>query len=238
MIQSVVHHPEYGDYSASAINIVSTSRVGLFLEGSPGRRSVENYIADKYHRVHGADLKEFLPVLVSIYQDDVPAGAFGLRPGHYRPMFLEQYLDSPIEQQVASISRRPVDRCSLMEVGNLVASRNGYGSVLLITVAMSLAEAGYEWMVFTVTEQLERMMKRLCFTPHYLASANPDRLTSDKAIWGTYYENNPKVMVGSLKEVVAIVRNNSKLQLIAQQYQSQILEIAHTLSDYRRLTGK
>ncbi len=214
------------------------SRIELLLRSNPLREQAESFIADKYRRVYNADLHEFLPIIIRISQADTPVGAFGLRPGHYRPMFLEQYLDSPVEHQVAEIYRQPVDRSSLVEVGNLVVSRNGYGPLLLVTLAMSLARAGYEWMVFTVTEQVERLLKRLGFKPHYLVFADPDRLTAHKCSWGTYYANNPRVMVGSLAQAATIVSNNPQLSAIAQRLQNQSREIADALSDYRRLRGE
>lgn len=37
-----------------------------------------------------------------------------------------------------------------------------------------LARAGYEWVLFTVTEQVERLICRLGFKLHYLKGAEPD----------------------------------------------------------------
>lgn len=224
---------------ATASKPISPSpKFELLLQNNPARAQAETFIADKYRRVYNAELNEFLPIIVSISQAGTRAAAFGLRPGHYRPMFLEQYLDSPVEHQVAALSRQPVDRSSLIEVGNLVISRNGYGPLLLATLAMSLAAAGYEWMVFTVTEQVERLMKRLGFNPHCLVLADPDRLTADKASWGTYYANKPRVMIGSLAQAVTIISNSPRLWAIAQQCQDQSRDIANALSDYRRLRGR
>ena len=213
-------------------------RFELLLQNNPARAQAETFIADRYRRVYNAELNEFLPIIISISQAGARAAAFGLRPGHYRPMFLEQYLDSPVEHQVAALSRQPVDRSSLIEVGNLVVSRKGYGPLLMATLAMSLAAAGYEWMVFTVTEQVERLMKRLGFYPHRLVLADPERLTAGKTSWGTYYANKPRVMIGSLAQAVTIISNSPQLCAIAQQCQDQSRDIASALADYRRLRGE
>ncbi len=213
----------------------SDSGACLYFKGSPGRQEVEHYILEKYRQVHNAHVSEYLPLLVCIDKCDTPIGAFGLRPGHCRPMFLEQYLNSQIEQQVAVIARQPVDRCSLIEIGNLVVTRNGYGPLLMVVLALSLAQAGYDWMVFTATEQVERLMKRLGFKPHCLAAANPERLTGDLSLWGRYYDSSPKVMAGSLSNAVATVNNSRSLSCIAQQQQINIESIAGSLNDYPRL---
>ncbi len=215
-----------------------TTRFEILLQNNPARAQAEKFIADKYRCVYNAELNEFLPIIISISQAGAAAAAFGLRPGHYRPMFLEQYLDSPVEHQVAAFSRQPVDRSSLVEVGNLAVSRNGYGPLLMATLAMSLAAAGYQWLVFTVTEQVERLLKRLGFNPHYLVMADPQRLIADKASWGTYYANKPRVMIGSLAQAAAAINNSPQLCAIAQQCQDQSRDIASALSDYRRLRGE
>ena len=213
----------------------SHTEIDLFTQECAGRRALEHYISRKYLQVHDAHVNECLPILVGIRDRAERLGAFGLRPGHHRPMFLEQYLDTPIEQQVASISRHPIDRCSLIEIGNLAITRKGYGPLAMVVLAMSLAEAGYEWMVFTVTEQVEKLMKRLGFEPHYLAGADPSRLQGEPSIWGSYYNNNPRVMVGNIKTAMEIVTQSSRLSEIANQQRENIAGIASSLRDYRRL---
>lgn len=214
------------------------SQIELLFRSDPARGQAERFIADKYRQAYAAELHNFLPIILRISQADATVGALGLQPGHYRPLFLEQYLDAPIEHHVAAISRQPVDRSSLVEVGNLVVARNGYGPLLLVTMAMSLAAAGYQWMVFTVTEQVERLLKRLGFNPHHLAFADPDRLTADEGSWGTYYANNPRVMVGNLARAETIIGGNPQLGSLALQYQAPCREIAGALANYRRLKGE
>lgn len=213
------------------------TKLDLYLERCPGRQSLENYISSKYQQVHNAQIREYLPILAGIRGMEGFLGAFGLRPGQYRPMFLEQYLDSPVEQQIAVFSKKPVDRCTLMEIGNLAITRKGYGPIVMVIMAKALAEAGYEWMVFTVTEQVERLMKRLGFEPHDLASADPDCLAGDKSLWGSYYENNPRVMVGNLKEARQLIEDSGRLRELANQQRMNISNMANSLRDYRRLRG-
>lgn len=207
--------------------------VSIHTDGCFGRQRIERYISQKYLQVHDARVSEYLPLLGGIRDEDELVGAFGLRPGQYRPMFLEQYLDAPIEQQVASIVGGPVDRCALMEVGNLAITGKGIGPLAMVVLASSLADSGYEWMVFTVTEQVERLMKRLGFNPYYLAGANPNRLESDSSTWGSYYKNNPRVMVGCIQSASELINSNRNLSNIANQQMQSISNIADTLRGYR-----
>ncbi len=213
----------------------SNTEISFYVDKCSGRQELERYISSKYLKIHDANVNKYLPILVGIYDKNEVTGTFGLRPGQYCQMFLEQYLDTPIEQQVASISKQPVDRGLLIEIGNLAITKTGCGPLAMVLLAMSLAAAGYEWMIFTVTEQVERLMKRLGFEPHYLVSADPGRLDGDKSLWGSYYQNNPRVMVGSLNTAAAIIAQNRYLSNIANQQQHNITAIAHALCDYRRL---
>lgn len=211
---------------------------GLYGAKCVGRVDLERFIAEKYRQIHNAQLNEYLPLLFGIRHNTELVGAVGMRPGLYRPMFLEQYLDLPIEQQVAAFSNQPVDRCSLVEIGNLAIARKGYGPLLMAMMTAVLAEAGYEWMVFTVTEQVERLIRRLGFKPHYLKGAEPDRLVGDQSLWGSYYENNPRVMVGKLETAMAVITKNEKLSEWVSQQGNQIASLADSLRDYRRLRSE
>ncbi len=210
-------------------------RVSLQSENGPKRKQLERYISDKYLQAHNASISEFMPILLEMTGDETRQAALGLKPGQYRPMFLEQYLDSPIEQQVSVLSKRPIDRCSLVEIGNLVVTRRGAGLPLFVLSAVALYEAGYEWMVFTVTDEVERLMRRLGFEPDYLASADPARLKGDSANWGTYYDNSPKVMVGSLAKAAALVKSNPALSAVWENNHQDVMKIAGVLAEHRRL---
>jgi hypothetical protein len=236
MTQSVVdNHFRSASSREISARKKSDTEVMLCVNDCADRQALERYIANKFLQVHDAHVNEYLTIIVGVNDGEQILGAFGLRPGQYRPMFLEQYLDTPIEQQVALISTQLVDRHALMEVGNLAIASQKFGPTAMVLMAMSLAEAGYEWMVFTVTLQVEKLMKRLGFKPHYLASADPHRLKGDQSLWGSYYDNNPQVMVGSVKVAADVIASNKYLNDIANQQRDNISTLAIALCDYRRL---
>ena len=200
-----------------------------------GRRQAEAAIADCYQRVYNTSLTEFLPLILCLQDQGVPLAASGLRPGHYRPLFLEQYLEAPVEQQVAAIIRRPVNRTSLVEIGNFAVMNRGYSTLLLAVLAISLVDAGYHWAVFTATQQVERLLKRLGFEPQVLAAADPHRLQGDASLWGSYYQNRPRVMVGNLSAARELIHSSTRLRAMIAPFQGEIAEAAVSLADYRRL---
>lgn len=213
----------------------TTKTFMLHSEAGAERSIVEQYIAAKFKQSHGASIEKFLPFILEMRSDDSIDAAIGLRPGHFKPMFLEQYLDGPVEQQIAQFSNRPIDRSSLIEVGNLVVTKRAAGLILFLVVAAALAKANYEWMVFTVTPEVERLMQRLGFTPSYLVMADQSKLERNTTDWGCYYENAPKVMVGSLTEAQNIIDDNEILSTLVEKYASAVEQLAQPLVKHRVL---
>ncbi len=131
---------------------------------------------------------------------------------------------------MALLTKRPVDRASLVEVGNLALTNKSSGPLLLVLLAATLARAGFEYMVFTVTEQVEALMKLLGFSPMLLCSADPERLEGDSAIWGNYYRNNPRVMIGDLRLAQEVIETSPRLRRLAQRHESDISTMAAELA--------
>ena len=214
------------------------SEFSLHSDRSPYRSQLETYIAEKYEQAHKASISKFMPILLEMTKEGESQAALGLRPGHYKPMFLEQYLDSPIEQQIAKLAKQPIDRCSLIEVGNLVVTQRRAGLLLFVILGKLVAEAGYEWLIFTVTGEVERLLRSLGFDPQYLVAADPARVKGGTENWGHYYDNNPRVMVINLEKAVSVMKNSPALASILKAYSQQITMISNSLSDYRRLAGR
>lgn len=211
---------------------LTATAVDIGLQDPQTHSALQAYIAAKYQEVHCARLAEFLPFLLGIRTHGQLAGAFGIRPGSQRPLFLEQYLDLPIEQLVAQQAQCPVDRHSLVEIGNLVVTGRGQGPLIMLLMATCLAQAGFSWMVFTVTEQVEKMMRRLGFCPQLIAHADPGRLQNPHSHWGSYYQNNPRVMVGSLASALTTIASNPRYLTTAALLRPQINAVASALRTY------
>lgn len=213
------------------------TKLEILHRDNPYRLCTERFIAQQYHQIHNAKLEHFLPILLRVCQTNTTFGAIGVSPGHYRPMFLEQYIDVPIEQQMAAYTNQPFDRCTIAEVGNLAVSHSGYTTVLLVALATALYEAGYQWMAFTITTQVEKLIARLGFRPTFLINADPRKLGASKSNWGSYYEHHPKVMIGNLKEIARIARANPRLSILLEQHQKDIFDIAACLANHRRVVS-
>jgi len=227
-----------GGLLASKKRHAEKSEFSLHSGCSPHRSQLETYITERYKQTHNASISSFMPILLNMTKEGKSQAALGLRPGHYRPMFLEQYLDSPIEQQISKLTKQPIDRCALIEIGNLVVSQRRAGLELFVILGKLVAEAGYEWLIFTVTGEVERLMRSLGFDPQYLVSADPARVKGGAENWGRYYDNNPRVMVHSSKKAVSIMGNSPALDAVLEDYSQEITMISSSLSDYRRLADR
>lgn len=166
----------------------------------PERHATENLIRSRFRKSFGADLHTLMPRLFTM----TDAGgdlvcAFGLREAAKERLYMEQYLDQPVEHAIASFSRRAVARSHIIEVGNL-AAMPGNARSMIVTLTRYLYYADFHWVVFTGVAALRAAFLRLGLQPVTLAAAEPSRLDpADLAKWGDYFAASPQVMAGDIR---------------------------------------
>ena len=165
----------------------------------PQRAAFEQFIARRFLRAYGASVTHFLPQLLGV-RDGLAQwqAAAGYAPAAQQRLFLEQYLERPVEQHLAAALGRPVARDGVVEVGNLAASSAGMARALIPQLARHLHRLGYRWVVFTATRALRNSFHRLGLRPLPIAAADPARLDGGGASWGSYYAQDPQVMAGRI----------------------------------------
>jgi hypothetical protein len=188
------------------------------------RAQVEKYIENKFRTTYGATLTEYLPFLLTMRCGNQLRGAAGISLGTSgQSFFLELYVDLPIEQKLAQILGRSVDRKKLVEIGNLVATTSGTNKIVFIVLASMLHQAGFEWMTFTATKPLLASLEKLGFEYHLLGKADPSRLPSDcRETWGTYYQNEPQLVAGKLACALDIIEQRKSFFCIQALYKKRI----------------
>ncbi|MFT5127152.1 MAG: hypothetical protein ACI8W8_000753 [Rhodothermales bacterium] len=158
------------------------------------RRQAEAAIAAHYWRAHGAIVSEFMPQLMTLHMGDgSPVGVLGWRSAATAPLFLENYLDAPIESLLGG------SRGGIVEVGNMVAQQAGGSRHLIAALTALLQAGGYSWSVFTATARLRNVFSRLGIPMRDLGLACPERV-DNPAEWGRYYEAAPRVTAVSVAE--------------------------------------
>lgn len=166
---------------------------------SPLRGDVEAFIRKVFVRHYGARVSSFAPNLMMLQQQGGRiVAATGWRSAQSAPLFLENYLDDPIEQLLSQLASQPVAREHIVEVGNLAAEMPGGSPQVIMALASHLNQLGYDWVVFTATCELIRIFTRLGLPLLALAKADPSRLGEAASDWGRYYETEPIVVAGRI----------------------------------------
>jgi len=165
----------------------------------PERRAFEQFIAERFSRAYGARLTHFLPHLLGV-MDGLARwqAAAGYAAAGAQALFLEQYLDRPIELALGAAVGRPIARGSIVEVGNLAAISAGMARALIPQLARHLHRMGYRWVAFTATRALRNSFHRLGLKPLPIAVADRARLADRGLSWGSYYDQDPVVMAGKI----------------------------------------
>lgn len=161
------------------------------------RAAVSAFIRNRFLQDHQAQLTHLMPQLYSLTTaaGQMIAG-FGLREAAHSRLFMECYLDEPVEARIARLAGRAVDRARIVEVGNL-AARPGGARAMIALLTRHLYEHDFEWVTFTGVARLRSAFHRLGLQPLEIACATPERLSeSERRAWGRYFESRPIVMAG------------------------------------------
>lgn len=177
------------------------ARLQLQLESTPGE-AVRQFVRARFAEAHHAEVQQLLPEqLVLRAADGRLLACAGLRQAGLEPLFLEHYLDRPIEQQIASQLRQPVARKEILEIGNL-AALPGQARWLILAMTRYLARREFRFVAFTATDQVRAAFAHLGLAPLRLAVAERARVP-DPQRWGAYYQHSPEVMMGDIRQGLA-----------------------------------
>lgn len=163
------------------------------------RRRVERFIEDTYAEAYGGQIHAHYPTLMSV-QDEagVLYAAVGFRHAAEAPLFLEQYLESPVEAVLAHAIGTHVDRVHVVEIGGLASSGQGATVFLFAAMACHLQKEGLRFAVATATDELRRIFHKAGLGALQIAKADPRRLEDGGGSWGAYYQTDPVVLAGSI----------------------------------------
>ena len=182
----------------------------------PDERILE-FVQQRFALHHDARIEQLLPwqCTLSDEQGTLLASA-GFKPASDGPLFLEHYLETPVEQQLASALQQPVLRDDILEVGNL-AALDGHGRLLILALVQYLVEQRYRYVAFTATDQVRALFRSLGLQPHFLQSARRD-LVPQPERWGRYYDHDPKVVAGDIRQGYQLLQQRP-------QWQQQLLQL-------------
>ena len=191
--------PGTGDHRDSATTVEFLGP----LSGS-AREPVEAFIEAAYRRAFSGRPCHHFPILVSLRaaNGELQAAA-GIRRASQEPLFLEQYLDLPIEFIVSQRAGATIGRHAILEIGSLASSSPKASTEHFKAIAKFSANEGCSIAVATMTRQLRRKFARFQIPLFVLAPADPERLGAGAAQWGGYYHRDPQVVAGPLGTATA-----------------------------------
>jgi hypothetical protein len=182
---------------------------GLRLEavasGDASRAELEHYVQAAFLTKHGAHVRSFMPTLLAFRdRSGVLGGVAGVRGAEEGRLYLEHYLDRPVEQALAiALAGRgiaPVERDQIAEVGHLAGANCRTAVRMVAQIPAYLLSRRYRWIVFTATSALRGILARFDAPLVELAQADGGRVARTRDDWGRYYETDPRVYAGWLRD--------------------------------------
>ncbi|SDC13139.1 Thermostable hemolysin [Sphingomonas sp. YR710] len=128
---------------------------------------------------------------------DRHGAALGYRRADSTPLFLESYLDQPIETLASASLGREVPRTGIVEIGNFAAA-DGHAMIRLWAAAANDLGLASEIAAATLTAPMRAMFARIGVPIRVLGPARADRLGAAAARWGRYYKADPQVCIGEI----------------------------------------
>ena len=175
----------------------SNSIMTIIGNGHGLRRDLEDFILQAYKQKFCAELKSFLPQIAASISPGLRFNSvFGYGAAASGQLFLEQYIDDPIEAVISAHHGARVERAKIVEVGNLVCASHAQVAFELRKIANYLGRQGFEWIVCTATRQLRLVFLRAGARPITLAPARVEKISGNTTDWGSYYSNSPQILVG------------------------------------------
>jgi hypothetical protein len=165
----------------------------------PQRSALERFIAHSYARIYSASVTHYAEELVGMRRPDGDWDAGdGYTIAKSDPLFIEHYLDQPVEAVISDALGARVQRSQVVEVGNLAAPGSGAARRLIVHMTRLLYALDRTWVVFTSTRALLNSFNRLGIATIGLGRADPARLQDGGASWGSYYETDPQVVTANI----------------------------------------
>jgi len=159
--------------------------------------NVHDLIGRRYASAHGAVPVANYPHFCTISRNggNEPSAVLGFRLAKEGRLFLEDYLDSPVEEVVSALLACPIERDRIVEIGAHASDRSRATIELWALTARHVSGTA-DVAVAVLTEPLRDMFNRLGIPIIEICDADPARLNGAGEEWGRYYEMRPKVCAG------------------------------------------
>lgn len=202
----------------------------LHTQPSVERLRIEHFIHRRFAHQYGADIRAFLPMLLSAADENGITAALGFQTAGERPLFLEQYLECDIETTLELLTQEPISRSDIVEIGNLASGRQRATQTLFLLLAQILHGAGYEWVVFTANRTVRAWLARMQIPAFIIREADPALLDDKTTNWGSYYDDRPVVFAANIDQSFSSMNTHPLMSHLRDSYASQIARFSASLN--------
>ena len=176
--------------------VAAQSGVRLLAVQHPQRTVVEGFIKGIFKIHHQAQVSHFLPELFAVFNEQgQPQSALGIKCASQGHLYLEHYLNEPIENLLNNTLGQAIKRSDVVEIGNLASQNSASCKALFAHITQHLQEQNVKWITCTGTTTLRVVFKRLGIKALPIHKADQNRLGDEQYSWGNYYQNDPQVML-------------------------------------------
>lgn len=173
--------------------------VNLVTPVDPLYPNVCDFARQTYEARLACTLQQFYPAYLVYQEGEAIRAVVGHRSAGIEPLFVEHYLDAPVEQHLVAA------RDTIVELGCFAAENRLAAFNLMAGSARYLDEQGYTYVVCAANRAIRQCLKKLGIEIQVLGDVDPARVPGGGAAWGNYYEGDPQVLGGSIKAGVKAI---------------------------------
>jgi hypothetical protein len=146
------------------------------------------------------------------------------------PLFVEQYLDTPIEKALNQTGIK-ANRNQIIEVGHLYSNHSKFALPLLLTTGVSLFITGQKTLVFCATNHVKKLISDARIPLTELCQASSGKLANTGENWGNYYQTSPSVIAISTSDIMQAVISSALYLEMLNVLVSRIHSVSAQLSE-------
>ena len=164
--------------------------------GSPEHARASALVAAQYLKHFGSTESHAPDSMLCQFLDGALVGCVGFESAESGSLFVEQYLDQPIDIALFGVPGR---RKEVVEIGAFAVEARDHALLLMMELADVLSARQFTTAVCTVTAPVRRCLRKLGIESNRLGPAVADRVDNPVG-WGTYYELQPEVLAGDIAD--------------------------------------
>lgn len=212
--------PEKHALTARSPHLFTGSRRDAGLQvaakGDPAKVQLERFVYNTFFRHYAAHVSHFMPLMLAL-RDEQLLSVAGVRSAEKGPLFLEQYIDRPVEHYLATVFHCDVAREEVVEIGNLASTCLGSARYLFIALAALLHQAGKTWVCCVANPSVRAIFRKMHFPFEPLQTVDKYRLGAENTLWGSYYDKGCLLMAARVEDCFqALAANPVHAEVLAR----------------------